>query len=112
MNGSDAENLAAQFLLKQNLVLIEKNYRCRYGEIDLIMQDHITLVFIEVKMRTHHSYGGAIYSVTPSKQHKLILTANHYLTNLKTLPACRFDVVLITGQHNHAIEWIKNAFEE
>ncbi|HMV12031.1 MAG TPA: YraN family protein, partial [Nitrosomonas sp.] len=53
MNGSEAEDLAAHYLQQQHLVLVERNYRCRYGEIDLIMRDQTMLVFIEVKMRTH-----------------------------------------------------------
>ena len=112
MNGSEAEDLAARYLQQQHLVLVERNYRCRYGEIDLIMHDQSMLVFIEVKMRTHASFGGAIHSITELKQHKLILTANHYLANLKKIPPCRFDVVLITGQLAYEINWIKNAFGE
>ena len=112
MNGSEAENLAEHYLQKQHLVLVERNYRCRYGEIDLIMRDQTMLVFIEVKMRTRSSFGGAIHSITQSKQHKLILTANHYLAGLKKIPPCRFDVVLITGQLQYEISWIKNAFSE
>ena len=95
MNGSEAENLATHYLQQQHLALVTRNYRCRYGEIDLIMRDQSVLVFIEVKMRTHHSFGGAIQSITKLKQQKLLLTANHYLTTLKTIPPCRFDVVLI-----------------
>ncbi len=112
MNGSEAENLAAHYLQQRHLALVTRNYRCRYGEIDLIMRDQSVLVFIEVKMRTHHSFGGAIQSITKLKQQKLLLTANHYLATLKTIPPCRFDVVLITGQKDQEIEWIKNAFDE
>ena len=112
MKGSDAEHLAAQFLQRQHLILIEKNYRCRFGEIDLIMRDDTVLVFVEVRMRSNNSFGGAAASITTTKQGKLIRAARHYLTQLNVVPACRFDVVLLTGTHNPEIQWIENAFGE
>jgi len=112
MKGSDAEQAAASFLQNHALVLVTQNYRCRFGEIDLIMRDKTTLVFIEVRMRTNDFFGGAAASITPSKQVKLLRAARHYLSGLNTEPACRFDAVLLSGNNGQNIEWIKNAFGE
>lgn len=111
MNGRDAEQLAASFLQQQNLVLLEQNYRCRFGEIDLVMRDGQTLVFVEVRMRASENFGGAAASISSSKQKKLIYTAHHYLGGLTNEPSCRFDAILISGT-DHRIDWIKNAFGE
>jgi len=108
--GHDAENQAAIFLNRNKLRLLAKNYRCRFGEIDLIMQDGDTLVFIEVRMRNSERYGGAAASITPGKQAKLIQTARHYLAKQNCDMPCRFDAILISG--NNKIEWIQNAFDE
>ncbi|MDH5553131.1 MAG: YraN family protein [Nitrosomonas sp.] len=110
--GEDAEHYAASYLQNQNLTLLQQNYHCRFGEIDLIMRDHETLVFVEVRMRTSESFGGAAASITSSKQAKLLRTARHYIAALNTEPACRFDVVLLTGSDGKVVEWIKNAFGE
>lgn len=116
MKGAEAERIAAAHLQQCGLMLIERNYRCRFGEIDLIMADADALVFVEVRMRASHAYGGAGASITPAKQAKLIHTARHYLSTLGREPACRFDAVLITGmqrdENNYKIEWIQNAFGE
>src|SRR5687768_3352261 len=115
--GLAAEKLAATFLANHGLKLVIQNYHCRFGEIDLIMKDAKTLVFVEVKLRRNDLFGGAAASITPQKQHKLILAAQHYLQTQKLgdVP-CRFDAILMQGtdlkpvelQH---IEWIRNAFE-
>ena len=112
MKGGEAEQYAAEFLQRQHLVLLERNYRCRFGEIDLIMRDGVTLVFIEVRMRTSQFFGGAAASITLSKQTKLLRTARHYLTGLKSVPPCRFDAVLLSGNNGQEVGWIKNAFGE
>lgn len=112
MKGSDAEKIAIAFLQRQQLVLLAQNYRCRFGEIDLIMRDHDTLVFIEVRMRSNDAFGGAAASITPSKQAKLLRTARHYLAEINSEPPCRFDALLLSGNDGHKIEWIKNAFSE
>lgn len=109
--GADAEDRAAAFLQKQGLALVERNYRCRFGEIDLIARDGDTLVFVEVRMRSDKRFGGAAASITAAKQHKLLRTARHYLAGCARTPACRFDALLLHGE-NHAIEWLKNAFTE
>ncbi|GJL76206.1 YraN family protein [Nitrosomonas sp.] len=110
--GNDAEQIAAAYLLRQGLELIEQNYRCRFGEIDLIMSERKILVFVEVRMRASDAYGGAAASITATKQAKLLRTARHYLSGLQHEPACRFDAILMTGTHNPRIEWIRNAFGE
>jgi len=110
--GEEAEQYAASYLQNQNLTLLQQNYHCRFGEIDLIMRDDETLVFVEVRMRTNEAFGGAAASITSSKQAKLLHTARHYLSALNTEPACRFDVVLLTGSDGKKVEWIKNAFGE
>lgn len=107
--GIDAENQAAIFLSRHKLKLLARNYRCRFGEIDLIMQDGNTLVFVEVRMRSSEYYGGAAASITPSKQAKLIQTARHYLARQDDDMPCRFDAILIS--ENDTIEWVQNAFD-
>lgn len=110
--GAQAEQTAAQFLHQQGLRLLRTNYRCRFGEIDLIMQDGPVLVFVEVRMRSRRDFGGAAASIDARKQHKLILTAQHYLSGLSPLPACRFDALLLADAADAgSIEWLKGAFE-
>jgi putative endonuclease len=109
--GADAENLAAGFLQHAGLALVTRNYRCRFGEIDLVARDGKTLVFVEVRMRADDRFGGAAASITRAKRVKLLRTARHYLARLARAPQCRFDALLIDGSDN-SIEWIKNAFAE
>jgi putative endonuclease len=120
--GLQAEKLAATFLATHGLKLVAQNYHCRFGEIDLIMQDGSSLVFVEVKLRSSSQFGGAAASITPKKQQKIILTAQHYLqqaqskNQFKTEPACRFDAILMNKIDLQAgdlkqFEWIRNAFE-
>ena len=108
--GQTAESRAAAYLHARGLTLLARNWRSRFGEIDLVMQDGATLVFVEVRLRSRSDFGGAAASVTPGKQKKLLAAARQYLATLKTLPPCRFDVVALTG--SDAPEWIKNAFED
>ncbi len=107
--GAQAELIAAQFLQRHGLKLVESNYRCRHGEIDLILRDGTTLVFAEVRLRSRSDYGGAAASIDGRKQYRLVLTAQHYLASLPSTPPCRFDAVLLDGAGN--VEWLKNAFE-
>lgn len=113
--GDDAERIAERFLTRRGLELVARNYRCRYGEIDLIMRQAETLVFVEVKLRKTMSgkvdFGGALASITASKQAKLVATAQHYLANMKYPPQCRFDAVLLNGLNIDNVEWLTNAFE-
>jgi putative endonuclease len=90
------------------LKLVARNYRSRFGEIDLIMRDSETLVFVEVRMRGSKDFGGAAASIDARKQAKLISTAQLYLATLAHIPPCRFDAVLLDSSDN--VEWVKNAF--
>lgn len=107
--GAQAEQLAADFLVRQGLQIVARNYRCRYGEIDLILQEGDTLVFVEVRLRSRGDFGGAAASIDSHKQRKLMLTAQHYLAQLRRTPPCRFDAVLLQDTRT-PVEWIKNAF--
>ena len=80
--GEDAENRAGAFLQRAGLKLVARNYRCRFGEIDLIVRDGNTLVFVEVRMRSSDRYGGAAASITAAKRAKLLRAARHYLASL------------------------------
>ena len=107
------EKFAIDYLKDQGLKLICKNYNCRLGEIDLIMQDQDNLVFVEVRYRKFEDYGDSAASVNRQKQRKIINTAKLYLleNDLYDKCYCRFDVVAINLKHNQPdIEWISNAF--
>jgi len=108
-SGAQAELVAAQWLQRHGLTLIETNYRSRFGEIDLILRDGDTLVFAEVRQRSRSDFGGAAASIDSRKQQRLILTAQHYLASLPRVPACRFDAVLLDATGD--LKWLKNAFE-
>jgi len=107
--GAQAEQLAAQFLQRHGLKLRQQNYRCRYGEIDLILQDGGTLVFAEVRLRSRGDFGGAAASINAAKQAKLVRTAQHYLAALNHIPPCRFDAILFDTLDCSGVEWIRNA---
>ena len=112
MRGTRAEELAAKYLTSAGLKLVARNYRSRFGEIDLIMLDGETLVFIEVRYRASNKYGGALASVDAKKQAKLSKTATTYLLKHHALnqPA-RFDVLCMSGELSSPIyDWISNAF--
>ncbi len=116
--GQQAETVALTYLQQQGLRLITRNYRCRRGEIDLIMQHHDSIVFIEVRYRRNRDFGGADSSVDRRKQDKLIMSALHYLQRDRQAakrPA-RFDVIAIHADRDAAtqadnIQWIQNAFQ-
>jgi putative endonuclease len=110
--GQQAEIVACQFLQQQQLKLIIKNYHCRRGEIDLIMSDNKTLVFIEVRYRKNDRFGSALESVDYKKQAKIIITAEHYLQqNTHPFSGYRFDVIAISPtQQADQIIWVKDAF--
>ncbi len=110
--GLAAEQQARRYLESRGLVLVESNYRCRGGEIDLVMRDGDCLVFVEVRQRRSARYGSGAESVTWHKQQKLIHAAQHYLLARRALDrAARFDVVSLTGQGKQAaIHWIRDAF--
>jgi putative endonuclease len=107
--GVASEQLACDYLLARGLQLIERNFSCRYGEIDLVMKDDDTIVFIEVRYRKNRNFGGASASVTPAKQRRIIKTALSYLQQNMSESNMRFDVVGIEG-NQAKIEWIQAAF--
>ena len=110
MNSGDrAERIAAEYLQDRGLAVLESRYRCRWGEIDLILRDRNTLVFAEVRLRSSTAFGGAAYSVDRRKQARIIATARHYLASAPE-SACRFDVVLLERIDPPRIEWIRDAF--
>jgi putative endonuclease len=110
--GELAELQALDYLNRHGLKLVERNYRCKLGEIDLILQDqHDTLVFVEVRYRQSAAFGSALESITPSKQRKLLATARQYLQLKRLDQRCRFDVVALNGSGHPRTEWIKNAFQ-
>lgn len=106
--GQYYEQQALVFLQQQGLQLVQQNFSCRFGEIDLVMREQQTLVFVEVKFRRSRHFGGAAAAVTVSKQQKLSRTALYYLQQTGQ-QHCRFDVVAITEQPAD-ICWIKNTF--
>lgn len=104
--GAAAEELAALHLTKHGLRVVERNFRVRGGEIDLICRDDSSVVFVEVRLRRRSDYGGAAASITAAKQAKIIMAARHWLARHGEFP-CRFDCVLLDGEH---IEWLRDAF--
>ncbi len=110
--GREAEALALRYLERQGLTLISQNYRCRFGEIDLIMRDGHTIVFTEVRLRKSNAFGGASASVDRHKQRRILAAARHYLSELRGSPLCRCDVVLLSNLKDNDVDWIQNAFTE
>ena len=107
--GADAEAHALAWLERQGLTLVVRNYRCKAGEIDLILRAADgTLVFVEVRKRRGATHGGAAASVTLAKQRRLLAAAEHYLGTLERWPPCRFDVVAMEAGR---LEWLQNAFD-
>lgn len=111
--GKEAELRAINWLTEKKLTLLESNYSCRFGEIDIIMLEHETLVFIEVRLRASKRFGGAATSVTPTKQRKIITTANHFLMchTQYAKHFCRFDVIAFESSSVQCSPvWYKDAF--
>lgn len=114
--GLAQEVCAAQYLTQQGLHLIESNFSCRVGEIDLIMKDGDTLVFVEVRYRTRADFMDPVTSVNYRKQKKLLRSAATYLKfrGLTDRVPCRIDVLGISqsGRHGETeFDWIKNAIQ-
>ncbi len=107
--GQTAEKVACDFLKKQGLKLLEKNFLVKGGEIDLIMLQKKVLVFVEMRFRADNNFGGAAASVDLKKQRRIIFAANHYLMRFKDVPECRFDCVLFEGDLKKPI-WLQAAF--
>ena len=92
--------------------IIERNFRVRGGEIDLICGDGNAIVFVEVRLRSNNKFGGAAASVTSHKQQRVILAAQHWLLRHKQYADrdCRFDCIVMDAPDETHIEWIRNAF--
>ena len=108
IRGQAGEDAALAHLVEQGLTLVTRNFRCKVGEIDLIMAHAGALVFVEVRQRASAQFGGAAASVGAAKQRRLINAAHYYLLRYRSLPACRFDVVAI---ENGELRWIKDAIQ-
>ena len=108
--GARAEDLCAELLRAAGMRLLERNWRCRLGEIDLIAEERGVLVFAEVRMRRAFAYGGAGESVTAAKRARLVAAARLYLSR-RPQAQCRFDVFLVDGPAGD-VKWIRNAFGE
>jgi len=112
--GNLGETLASEFLQKKGLKFLEKNYRCKLGEIDLVFRDRDMLVFVEVKLRQSEDFGPAALAVNPRKRRKIIQVAQYYLLEKKLNSyrlSIRFDVVGITKTGEEwQCEHYRNAF--
>ena len=109
--GQYYELQAQKYLEEQGLIAIERNYNSPYGELDVIMRDGDTLVFVEVKFRSSHIKGGALHALGKQKQQRLKRTIYHYLAFKKlSNQALRIDFVAITGEVPQQLNWIKNVF--
>lgn len=114
--GRSAELLALEHLQGQGLHLLAQNWRCRRGELDLVMLDGDTVVFVEVRCRRHQNWGGALESIDARKRQRLISAAEHFLQQEArwSRHPCRFDVVAVqpsAGQSPAQLNWIPNAFD-
>lgn len=107
----DAVERAAEALLRRHgLVTLERNFGTRWGEIDLVMEDGPLLVFVEVRFRVNDRFGGAVASVTPAKQARILRAAAHFLEQRRLAHRpVRFDIVAAEGADVH-LEWLKDAF--
>jgi putative endonuclease len=112
--GQLAEDHALTFLEKAGLILLQRNYRSSMGEVDLIMLDGDTTVFVEVRSRKKNSFLNTVETIDQRKQNRIIHTSQHYLQQVRNNKTRdnRFDVILISGAIDEEnIEWIKNAFD-
>lgn len=105
--GIEAENRACHHLQQNGCTILNRNWHCPFGEIDIIAQHGSQLLFIEVKYRKNKQFGGAAYSITPSKLAKLQRSIEYYLqqNKIKNTP-CRLDAILIEGTQTP--HWIQN----
>ena len=107
--GEHFERQAEKLLAAAGLKLVERNWTCRFGEIDLIMKDGATVVFVEVRQRNSARFGGAAASIGRHKRERIERAIGLYLSRAATLPACRVDAVLFNA--SGPAEWLKNIFE-
>lgn len=114
-SGQQAETLALHYLKAQGLKPLQQNFRCRFGEIDLVMQENNAIVFVEVKYRRNKQWGGGLAAITQSKQRKLKLTALHYLQRHQAYAnhPCRFDALVIEGALiEPSYQWVTNILSD
>jgi len=112
--GAWAEDHACDYLARRGLEVLVRNYRCRHGEIDLVLRDADALVFTEVRYRANREWVSGAQSVDAAKQRRLLASAEHFLQRHRehARRACRFDVVDICGpQHAPQVDWIQDAFQ-
>lgn len=107
--GIEAEALAARFLELNGLRILDRNFRTRFGEIDLVAREGSMLVFVEVRRRSSGAWGGAAASIDERKQSRIVAAARHYLSRLAAEPPCRFDVVTLQGPDGTP-QWLQGAF--
>lgn len=112
--GRALEALARHHLEQQGLRFLSQNFRCPGGELDLVMQEHDTVIFVEVRGRRNNRYGSAAESIDGAKQARLVRAAQRFLQRNPELARrpCRFDVVTVTGAvaTHLQLEWIRDAF--
>jgi putative endonuclease len=92
-------------------VIVERNWRRRVGELDLVARDGDVLVFVEVRLRRRDDFGGAAASITPAKRARMTAAASLYLARLRRTPACRFDAILLDALDPARIEWLRNVLD-
>ncbi len=113
--GKWGEMKAASYLISQGIEILKRNYRCEYGEIDLIAKDGETIVFVEVKTRSSSKYGQPEEAVDAAKQEHIVASAENYLMENSFTEDWRVDVVSIIGQPKdkeaEELMWYKNALE-
>jgi len=106
--GTGAEREAERFLERHGLAIVARNYRTRFGEIDLVARDGATLVFVEVRLRSSERFGGGAESIGEHKRRRIVAAARQYLARVRPEPPCRFDVVTLD---RGAPEWLRAAFD-
>ncbi len=109
IKGQSAEQQAYDYLLTQGLTPVCRNFSCKLGELDLIMDDKGTLVIIEVRFRKNDAFGGALESITPKKKMRIIRTTQYYLMSHTVNRPIRFDVIAISPKQG--LNWVQNAFQ-
>ena len=106
--GQAGEQRALAYLAARGLTLVEANFRCKCGEIDLVLRDGEAWVFVEVRQRASSRHGGAAASITPAKVRRVVNAAQTYLQRLPALPPCRIDIIAIDGDR---LEWLRDAVQ-
>jgi putative endonuclease len=109
--GARAEALAVAFLARHGLEIVARNFRTRFGEIDVIAREGATLVFVEVRLRRSGAFGGAASSITAAKRNRLVKAARGYLATLAKEPPCRFDALFLDALSDERIDWQRDVFD-